>query len=163
LCLQFALVLNEKKKKIADLTSSREGVAAELDDARARLAEAQGDDAGGSDWARGGSSGEEEDEAPSSAPYPSQRFQAAPSVSQQQPVAMETAKPAAAAWGKSRAPKIKLETQPLAIAKSAEPVASQREASGGGLPRTKSAPIAALAHIQHFASLAPKDEFDTDA
>ena len=162
-------MLNEKKKKISDLTTSREGVAAELDDARARLAKAEGDDGGGSDWARGGSSGdEEEDEAPSSAPQPSQRFQAAPSFTQ--PVPMETAKPAAVAFGRARA-KIKLETQPLGFAKSAEPVASQREASGlaraksegSGLSRPRAAPTAALAHIQHFASLAPKDEFDTDA
>jgi hypothetical protein len=73
---------------------------------------------------------------------------------------METAKPAAgAAWGRSRAPKIKYETPPAAPAAAAG--ASQR-ASGSQQQRVRPAAVPALAHIQHFASLAPKDELDGD-
>ena len=166
---QFALVLNEKKKKIADVLASREAVQAELEDAQFRL-EAAGLQERPSDsgevYDRGGSSGgslggddDLEEAAPTStlaasAPPP-------PEPPSQQPVPMETAKPAAAvAFGRSRGPKIKYETQPADVAAAPS---SQRAAGASQQPRARAAPLAALAHIQHFASLAPKDESDEQA
>jgi hypothetical protein len=164
-------VLNEKKKKIEDVLASREAVQAELEDAQFRLQAAglqERPSDSGEVYDRGGSSGgssggdeDEEEAAPTSAlAAPAQLTQRQPS--QQQPVPMETAKPAAAvAFGRSRAPKIKYETPPADVA--AAP-ASQRAPPGGSQqPRARAAPVAALAHIQHFASLAPKDESDEQA
>ena len=160
---QFALVLNEKKKKITDVLASREAVQAELEDAQFRLTAAglqERPSDSGEVYDRGGSSGgsmdgddEEHDAAPTSTP-------AAHAPPSQQPVPMETAKPAAAvAFGRSRGPKIKYETQPADVA--AAP--SSQRAAGAQQPRARAAPVAALAHIQHYASLAPKDESDEQA
>jgi hypothetical protein len=163
-------VHNEKKKKIEDVLASREAVQAELEDARFRLEAAglqdrpsdSGEvyDRGGSS---GGSSGGEEDEE-AAAPTSTLAAHAPPSQqppSQQPPVPMEAAKPAAAvAFGRSRGSKIKYETPPADVA--AAP-ASQRAAGGSQQPRARAAPLAALAHIQHYASLAPKDEADEQA
>ena len=158
-------MLNEKKKKIADLLASREAVQAELEDVQFRLEAAglqdrpsdSGEvyDRGGSS---GGSSGGEEDEE---AAAPTSTLAAHAPPSQQPPVPMEAAKPAAAvAFGRSRGSKIKYETPPADVA--AAP-ASQRTAGGSQQPRARAAPLAALAHIQHYASLAPKDEADEQA
>jgi len=159
-CAQFALVLNEKKKKVED-------VQAALDDARNQLEEAQqsqawlkqddhddggsGLEPGGSALEPGGSSGSDgEAAAMEELPHPQQAPPPPPPPPPQPAVPMEASKPAAFGKGSSR---VKQE-QPAGAAAAPQP-------GGGASQARRAATVSALAHIQQMASLAPKDEFDT--
>ena len=172
--MQFALVLNEKKKKIADVLAGREAVVAELEDARARMADMGLGDEGrvdsGSGWEPGGSSGDDDDDDDEVTPASARAAQSLPQLPHHgaqlaatQSAPLETTRSAGGAgWGRSRGPKVKYETPAVAAAASAG--ALLRQASSGSqqpASRARSAPVAALAHIQHFASLASKDESDS--